>query len=679
MRPAVVSRGVSRIAVAAVAAAAFLGISVSGAHATGAQTCDASAYAFGLQSLNGPTGTDLAIRISARIPDCALPDTLSDIKVSARAYKSHPARQFEFGDVPSPTGSASVHLGRLARHQRVAAEVTFGAQIVLNGQTVTLLRPDLVLERARAPKQILAGRSFSVRVTVRQRTPDLRASALVTLTTGGSVVASVPFKIAPRTRLVLPVSVTLPTAGAMRIDVAIVAADPGETTTANNTRHATVEVTDFQVRPSSVVVPSLAGYGAQLNNHVYAAISRNAGVTEENVKLMEQAVRALHPQFSRIFFNPSEFSDPDRMQSFVRTVLLAQTAGTTINITWQGGRLDTTSGTVQKFANVLIDLVKNRGVTRLSWLTLQNEPNRTKITPEQYEAQYRQLDPYIMSIRGQVRYMGGDLVRGPDSGGSNQGVWFDYLATHMSDILDAYSIHVFWDYWDTQKLQDRLTEVRAIVDALPPSEQKPLYVAEYGVRGLRTFNGAPAGDPGVWVDGTPIAQTNLAAFQHAWFDILSARLGYQGTSKWDAFFGRYDNGIQAYYMIGDPAQGWPLFPMYNFIHLLTTTVKRGWKVVGVDEAAGTTALLTTYVSPKEQETVVGLDTAGAQLNTVSTTQVTYVIGGLTPLRKLRLAIWNQAGDGLDGPTATVRTDAAGVATIVVPQNGVFVLTTLRLA
>jgi hypothetical protein len=56
-----------------------------------------------------------------------------------------------------------------------------------------------------------------------------------------------------------------------------------------------------------------------------------------------------------------------------------------------------------------------------------------------------------------------------------------------------------------------------------------------------------------------------------------------------------------------------------------------------------------------------------------------VIGGLPALQNFRLAIWNEAGDGLDGPTTTVKTDAAGVATIVVPQNGVFVLTTLRLA
>ena len=673
MRPVAVSRGVSRTVIAGMIATAFLGISVSSARAAAAQACDASAYSLALQSLNGPAGTDLMIRITAATPACELPETLSQVQATVAAFRGKGAKQLEFDDVPSPAGSASVHLGRLARHQGVSATITFGAQIVLTGTTRTLLRPDLVLTSLRAPKQVLTGRAFAVLVTIRQPTPDLRASALVTVTTGGSVVATVPFKIAPRTRLVLPVTLTLQQPARTRLDVAVVASDPGETTTANNTRRAVVEVTDFQVVPSSVLVPSLAGYGGQFNQHVYAAISRAVGVTDENVLVMEQEVRALHPEFSRIFFNPSAFTDPDRMQSFIRTVQLAQTSGATINITWQGGRLDVASGTIPKFAEVLTDLVKTRGITRLRWLTLQNEPNSTKMTPAQYEAQYRQLDPYIQTVRGQVRYMGGDLVR------DNQQAWFDYLATHMSDILDAYSIHVFWDYWDTQKLQDRLTEVRAIVDALPPAEQKPLYVAEYGVRGLRTLNGVPQTDPGVWTDGTPIARTNVSAFQHAWFDALSARLGYAGTSKWDAYFGKYDNGTQAYYMIGDPVSGWPLFPMYNLMHLMTKTIKTGWKVTEVDQVAGTTSLLAAYLGPLGQQTVVGLDTAGAQLNTSSTTQVPYSIGGLPPSRKLRLIVWNQAGDGLDGPTAMVTTDAAGVATITVPQHAVFVLTTLRVA
>ena len=151
------------------------------------------------------------------------------------------------------------------------------------------------------------------------------------------------------------------------------------------------------------------------------------------------------------------------------------------------------------------------------------------------------------------------------------------MGTKMSDILDAYSIHVFWDYFDTQKLVDRLTEVRAIVNALPVAGRKPLYVSEYGIRGLRTFNGAPAGDPGVWDDGTPMARTNINAFQHAWFDVLAADLGYVGTSKWDSYFGKYDNGTQAYYMIGSPADGWPLYPIYNSMRLFTSTVGAGWR------------------------------------------------------------------------------------------------------
>ncbi len=341
--------------------------------------------------------------------------------------------------------------------------------------------------------------------------------------------------------------------------------------------------------------------------------------------------------------------------------------------------LNVANDSIPKFAEVLIDLVRNRGITNLRWLTLQNEPNRTKITMAAYEAQYRALDPYIQSIRGQVRYMGGDLVRGPDVGAQNQQEWFNYMATNMADILDAYSIHVFWDYWDTQKLVDRLTEVRAIIDGLPEAVRKPLYVAEYGIRGLRKFNGLPAGDPGVWEDGTPISRTNVSAFQHAWFDVLAARLGYMGTSKWDSYFGKYDNGTQAYYFIGAPQEGWPLYPLYHFVRLLTSTVKRDWRTVNVDSVPDTSRLLSAYVGKKGEHTVVGLDTAGAQLNAVSAVPVSYAIGGLLPGAKLHLAVWNEAGDGVVGLSKVVATDAAGVVTITVPQHGVFVLTTLRLA
>jgi Glycosyl hydrolase catalytic core len=540
------------------------------------------------------------------------------------------------------------------------------------------LRPDLAITSVTTNRVSLVGRPFYVSATVIERSRRVGARARITVTANNIALATKNIVVRPGRRLVVKLPVALPAPGKTRLVTAVTGTKPVEAVISNNVRRVTVDVAEFRARWSSVVVPSFGGYGGQFNHHVYSALSRAVGINDTNVVDMEQKMRALHPQFSRIFFTPQAFTDPDKMQSFVRTVLFAQSTGTTINITWQGGTLSVASGTVQKFANVLLDLVRNRGVTNLRWLTLQNEPNRTRMTMQQYETQYRELDPYIQSIRGQLRYMGGDLVRAPDGGAPNQAAWLQYMASRMSDILDAYSIHVFWDYWDTQKLVDRLKEVRAIVNTMPQQARKPIYVTEYGVRGLRVFNGAPEVDPGVWQDGSAIGQTNVSAFQQAWFDVLAASLGYVATSKWDSYFGRYDNGTQAYYFIGDPQNGWPLYPLYNLVQLLTTTVKREWKVAAVDSVPATSRLLGAYLGKNGQQTMVGLDTAGAQLNTVSPTPISYSIAGLPPLKTLQLVVWNEAGNGLVGPARSVSTDAAGVARITVPQQGVFVLTTLRL-
>ncbi|MGZ8696196.1 MAG: hypothetical protein ACXWZ1_02470 [Gaiellaceae bacterium] len=659
------------VCVAAVAGGA-LGIPTK-ATAAVVQACDASGYKLSLQSLTGPPRADLIIRVSAKKAGCELPATLTGVQVALLPFKKLPVRKLILRNVPAPGGSATVNIGRAQRLRLVRATVSFGPQVVLAAQTKTLLRPDLVLTRAYAGRSAVLGRPFFVVAILRNRTTDVGLGAIVTVSAAGAPLATKQVKVGPRRRVVLQIPVTLGQLGATQLTVTVTPATPIETTLKNNTRGFAVETAEFRVQESATLAQSFAGYGGQFNHHVYAAISRAAGVTDDNSRDMEQKMRELHPQFSRIFFNNTAFTDPDRMQSFVRTAQLAQSTGTTINVTWQGGTLSVANGTIPKFADVLIDLVHNRGITNLRWLTLQNEPNRTRITMAQYEAQYRALDPYIQSIRGQVKYMGGDLVRAPDVGPPNQQAWFQYMATNMADILDAYSIHVFWDYFDTQKLVDRLTEVRAIVDALPQSGRKPLYVSEYGVRGLRTFNGVPAGDPGVWEDGTPMAQTNVNAFQHAWFDVLAAELGYLGTSKWDSYFGKYDNGTQAYYMIGSPAEGWPLYPIYNSVRLLTSTVAAGWRTVNVASVANTSRLLAAYAGKAGEHAVVGLDTAGAQLNTVSPTVVSYTIGGLPPSKSFQLTIWNEAGDGFVGPPQPAATDAAGVVTISVPQHAVFAL------
>jgi hypothetical protein len=658
---------------AAAAVVGLLGVHTTNAPAAVAQACDKSGYKLSLLSLTGPPRADLVIRVNAKAAGCEVPATLVRVQVAVLAFKKLRARKLVVSNVPAPGGTATINLGSVQRQRLVRATVSFGPQVVLAAQTRTRQKPDLVLTRAYAGRSAVIGRPFFAVAIVRNRTKDVGLGALVTVSAAGAPLATKQLKVGPRRRVVAQIPVTLTQLGPAQLTVTVTPSSPIETTLANNVRGLAVEATEFKVQESATLAPTFAGYGGQFNHHVYAAISRAAGVTDDNAKDMERKMRDLQPQFSRIFFNNTAFTDPDRMQSFIRTVQLAQSTGTTINVTWQGGTLSVANGTIPKFAAVLIDLVRARGITNLRWLTLQNEPNRTKITMAQYEAQYRALDPYIQSIRGQVRYMGGDLVRGPDVGPPNQQAWLQYMASHMADILDAYSIHVFWDYFDTQKLVDRLTEVRAIVDALPQAGRKPLYVSEYGVRGLRTFNGVPAGDPGVWEDGTPITQTNVNAFQQTWFDVLAARLGYVGTSKWDSYFGKYDNGTQAYYMIGSPADGWPLYPIYNSLRLLTAAVGRGWRTVNVDSVSNDSRLLAAYVGKAGEHTVVGLDTAGAQLNTVSPTVVSYTIGGLPPSRSFQVTIWNAAGDGLVGQPAPTASDAAGVVTISAPQQAVFAL------
>jgi hypothetical protein len=516
----------------------------------------------------------------------------------------------------------------------------------------------LVVASVQANRAVLPAHPFYVEVKLLNRAVRPRKTTVAVATAKRTV--TVP----PRRRVTVKLPVSLTTLGPNKLTVTVVGA---------KARNLTVDVAEFKARTAAVVVPDFAGYGGQFNHHVYSALSRAASVTDQNVVDMENKMRALHPEFSRIFFTPQAFTDPDKMQSFVRTVQFAQSTGTDINITWQGGTFQP-----QQFASVLLDLIRNKGITHLKWVTLQNEPNRTRMTMAAYEKQYRDLDPLIQSIRGQVKYMGGDLVRGPDTGAPNQAAWFQYMASHMSDILDAYSIHVFWDYWDTEKLVARLTEVRAIVNALPQNARKPIYVTEYGVRGQPTFNGAATVDPGVWDDGTPITQTSVSAFQHAWFDLEAADLGYMGTSKWDLYYGKYDNGTQAYYLIGAPQYSWPLYPMYNLLQLFTTTVKRGWQVVATDSVPGTSRLLASFLGKKKQLTVIGLDTAGAQLNAGTSTTTSYSIAGFPPSKPVNLLVWNANADGLIVPKQTVTADPNGLVNVTAPQQAVFVLTTVRL-
>jgi hypothetical protein len=675
----------NRAASLAVASALLLGV----AAAAGAPAAAAPAPpALALTALTGPHGGTLALEVA---PDV---EELEHVHLQLRGPNAIEVETRNLEAVPVEDGVATIELGPLARGTKIDAKVQIKETspprtLVLRGDAVTRLRPDLVVAAVHAPPQTLSTRPIDVVVDVSELNTDTGATARLTLMLGPTPVAEPRLVTIPAGRSVSRTfeNVELTTPMSAELTVRVEGATPFETDEANNARSRTVEVTEHELVRSNVLVAALGGYGAQLNQHVYAPVT-NAPVA--SLADMEAKVKAFEPQLVRIFYNDDfEERQPNRVRnlaSFIETVQLAHEAGATINITYQAvniAKLDPV-GSMTRFATVLEDLVEARGYTSVRWVTVANEPNSTQVTMAEYETLYRALHAQLVGreLRGRIGFMGGDLVQ------TNQRAWFQYMAANMSDLIDAYSVHVYWSYWDPAFMESRLKDVRQIVTSeLPEAARRPVYVTESGVRGILNMPGLPALQPGYWEDGTPMSRTNISAFQQLWFDLTSAQLGFTGSVKWDAYWGRYHGTYNATWsLIGPAAEGWPLFPAYHALRLLLQTTQRGWQVVQVSPWEENDWLLGQSDSPEKEIvaysdaaghlTLLGLDTHGRGFNAVSEELPDYSIGGLPASTAFSLALWNASGNGENSLGGTVTTDAAGVARFAVPLHAAFSLTTV---
>jgi hypothetical protein len=237
---------------------------------------------------------------------------------------------------------------------------------------------------------------------------------------------------------------------------------------------------------------------------------------------------------------------------------------------------------------------------------------------------------------------------------------------------------VYWNFWDSGKIDARLlAQVRTIFSTIPEGQRRPLYVTEFGVRGLTTIEGEPNFQPGLSPDGTDISETKTAAFQEAWFMLRATQIGYSATSKWDLYQAKYDNGTQDYSAIGPGVEGWPVRPVYNVLRLLTaTTQPRGGSIVSMVPSPGAdpAKLVTAYVSPAGNLTILGLDENGGSIATTSHAPVAYSLGGLPPNTQFRLVVWNADGGGGNTDIGYLSTDEAGSISFAVPLDAVFALT-----
>jgi hypothetical protein len=688
-----------RTACVAACAALALGAMGEAARATRPPSCSTSGdkpYSLELSALTAPRGATIRLTVKPA-EGCAPPETLESVQLKTFAADGSRENVRDHTGVAAPGGVASFELGPLERDRLVKAQVQFETDsgprtYVVRGQTTARLRPDLAVASVQAPTQTLTTRPIDVRAEIAELNGDTGADATVRLMWGPTALGTQSVTVPAGGRVSVSFSgVALTTAAPVELSVLISDASPAEADAANNARGTTVEVTELELARSRLLVPSLGGYGTQLNQHVYAAIT---SAPTASLPDLEAKVKALEPQIVRIFFaEQAEANFPDRMASFLETVQLAQEAGATINITYQSAaraKLDPDLYMGQ-FAAILDDLVRTRGFTNVRWVTVQNEPNATAVTLEQYNALYRALHAQLVArgLRGQIGLMGGDLVEnGPASAPNpNHRVWFQYMAANMNDILDAYSVHIYWNYWDIPRMEFRLKDVRQIVtEELPPDARKPTYITEFGVRGNLNFPGKPAFQPGYWQDGTQMARTNIAAFQQLWLSLVSAQLGFTGAVKWDAYWGKYDPSYNAnHWLIGPAEEGWPLMPAYHAFRLLLQTTQRGWQVLGIDPWAEDDwkvgvgdqpeKEVTAYAGPNGELTLIGLDTHGRDLNAASAETPAYSVGGLPPHTVFNLALWNAAANGENAIQGTVTTTAAGVARFEVPLHAAFALTT----
>ena len=225
---------------------------------------------------------------------------------------------------------------------------------------------------------------------------------------------------------------------------------------------------------------------------------------------------------------------------------------------------------MKRFVEILAMLVNDEHLDAIRYVSVGNESNsyEGKITTERYNACYLAMDRELRRVgfRDRIQIISGELVA------TNQERWFANLATNLSGISDGYSVHMYWDYWDTAKLRRRVSEVPGIVDALPAGTQRPLYITEFGVRGKES----EAHEPGFASDGRPICDTPEQAMQIAWLMLEAINRGYVATAQWDCYDAWYDHFMN-YGLIGDVKSGWKLRPAYHVLRLFTHTTQPGWR------------------------------------------------------------------------------------------------------
>ena len=321
-------------------------------------------------------------------------------------------------------------------------------------------------------------------------------------------------------------------------------------------------------------------------------------------------------------------------------------------------------------------------------ITIQNEVNahdiarqrKASASMELYNRLYRLLDAELRArpdprqpgktLRSAVQLVGGDLVLGGPAGipGSNQADWLRFMQRRMKDVLNGYSIHVYWtngNYARFEQRLERLLEFRI---------EKPVYVTEYAVRGTDFSKDERPFQMGS-VRGANVEDSRESAFQHAWFNALAPHYGVVGFAKWACW--RIDEGAtepagerrpeRDSGMLCGIGKAFAPLPNYQVTLLFNRLVGRNWKAAQLGVAADT--LVSTFAGPAAagHHSLVVLN-RGRESNDVR-------VDRLVPGVQYRAVGWNHEGDGRAERLPQVTADGSGVVTVTVPPSALVALST----
>jgi hypothetical protein len=446
--------------------------------------------------------------------------------------------------------------------------------------------------------------------------------------------------------------------------------------------------------PEAVMRP-LLGFGAQMFTDLFVA-------GPQIPSTLANRLGPLAAGHSRIFVEPVAVKqDGPKRKALLATLAFAEKAGANVNLTWWSGpyfrdpnnpsEANFIGGELMRgFADFLLAI--RRKFPCVTHITIQNEPNSHDIGRQHsvekslavYERLYRILNDELRArddpraagkkLRSAFQFVGGDLVlAGPDGiPHSGQDDWIRFMQQHMRDVLDGYSIHVYWNSGDYNRFERRLANL------LNLQIGKPVYVTEYGVRGPDFGTPDRMFEQGS-LHGRNVEDSIESGFQHAWFNALAPHFGVVGLAKWACY--RIDTGKtkpagprrpeRDAGLICGSGRNFDTTHNYRVTGLFNKIAGKGSRAAAFGKAGD--VLVSVFALPGGGQSAVVLNRSGRTANLQLTGK------RLIPNRSYHRASWNEHGDGLaNTQLPNLAADGNGNATLSVPRQSLVALSTATL-